>query len=181
MIKTVIFDLDDTVLSSKHRQKYFDNGDLDLNHWREFSTYENIMQDKTLPLANVWREMYNKGFKIIVLTARVMGAADFHVLEKHGLKYHKMLSRNGISTQHFNLTDSLYKLRHVKKAKIDVKTSIMFDDNAKVKSVLREHGLKVLCAHKINKKLTNKVVRLWLTLLKMRFTSNSLVLEFGLF
>jgi hypothetical protein len=154
-MNTVIFDLDDTTLLSKHRQRYFENGDLDLDHWRENSSYEKIMQDSTLPLANVWRSLFNKGYRIVVLTARVMSKADFHVLEKHGLKFHKIMSRNGISAQHFNLTDSLYKLRHLNKAKIDISKAIMFDDNAKVKGVLRKHGLTVLCAHKVNKKLTS--------------------------
>jgi hypothetical protein len=31
--------------------------------------------------------------------------------------------------------------------------AIMFDDSPKVKAVLRKNGLKVICAHKVNKKL----------------------------
>ena len=54
-----IFDLDDTVIDSSHRATLtVDNGQvvLDLDAWRKDSTYENIMKDSLLPLANYMRE-----------------------------------------------------------------------------------------------------------------------------
>ena len=54
-----IFDLDDTVIDSSHRATLtVVNGqvELDLNAWRKDSTYENIMKDSLLPLANYMRE-----------------------------------------------------------------------------------------------------------------------------
>ncbi len=60
MKKTIFtFDLDGTVIDSSHRATLtVDNGQvvLDLNAWRQDSTYENIMKDSLLPLANYMRE-----------------------------------------------------------------------------------------------------------------------------
>lgn len=150
---TLIFDLDNTTINSDARTPYFDNGDLDLTMYKVMQTRKNIFKDKLLPLAKVMRSAYNRGFEVVILTAREMTKADYDYLNFHNLKAHLILSRNNITDAHFNLTDSLYKLQHVKNANIDINNSIMYDDNALVKKVLRLNGLNVQCAHKINARL----------------------------
>ena len=152
-MKTLIFDLDETVINSKHRTPYFENGDLDLARYKAMQTHKNIFKDTLLPLAKIMKREYKAGKTIIILTAREMTKSDYHFLKFHNLKSHVILSRNNIESEHFNLTDSEYKLRHLKIANIDIKNAIMYDDNRKVKSVLRKHGLTVQCAIKVNKKL----------------------------
>lgn len=155
-IKTLIFDLDETVIDSTHRTPYFENGDLDLTSYKAMQTRKNIFRDKLLPLAKTMKKEYKNGKNIIILTARQMTKSDYDFLNFHNLQSHMILSRNDITNEHFNLTDSDYKLRHLKIANIDVKTAIMYDDNKKVKSLLRKNGLTVQCAIKINKKLAKK-------------------------
>lgn len=153
MINTIIFDLDKTVINSDARTPYLPNGDLDLNTYKALQTRANIFKDKLLPLARVMRQAYKQGFNVVVLTARFMTKADYDYLNFHNLKYHAILSRNGITPDHNNLTDSLYKLKHLQDSNIDVKCAIMYDDNPHVKSTLRKAGLNVQCAIKTNSKL----------------------------
>ena len=86
-MKYVIFDLDATVIDSSHRQITKADGSLDLAAWKKNSTYAKVMRDSLLPLANHWKRIQElKNVYIAVLTARVMGDADFHNLKFKGLK-----------------------------------------------------------------------------------------------
>ena len=92
-----IFDLDDTVIDSSHRATLTAiNGqiELDLDAWKQDSTYENIMKDSLLPLANYMRECINAEHTYVwVCTARNMQSADHDYLAKHGLTPNLVLSR----------------------------------------------------------------------------------------
>lgn len=90
-----IFDLDGTTIDSSHRQLANADGSLDLAHWIENSKPEKVMQDKLLPLGKEWRMLSASGLpiRVIVCTARVMGAADFQYLEDNGLRFDVCLSR----------------------------------------------------------------------------------------
>ena len=46
-----IFDLDDTVIDSSHRQRLLSSGSIDLDYWRAHSTVGLIARDSLLPLA----------------------------------------------------------------------------------------------------------------------------------
>ena len=87
-----IFDLDHTTIDSSHRCNTLPDGSLDLDAWRENSTPEMIGRDTLLPLGEQWRDMVARGLdgtgvQIAVITARVMGAADFQYLDDNGLHY----------------------------------------------------------------------------------------------
>ena len=90
-----IFDLDDTVVDSSHRATLkSDCIELDLDAWRRDSTYENIMKDSLLPLANFMRECIATDHAYVwVCTARNMQQADHDFLAKHGLTPNLVLSR----------------------------------------------------------------------------------------
>ena len=90
-----IFDLDDTVIDSSHRATLkADSLQLDLDAWRRDSTYENIMKDSLLPLANFMRECIATPHAYVwVSTARNMAQADHDFLAKHGLTPNLVLSR----------------------------------------------------------------------------------------
>jgi hypothetical protein len=154
-MKTIIFDLDETVINSNHRVKPYIKpcGSLDLNLYRKNATLINILKDKKLPLFSQIAKFKKQGYKIVICTARQLKLWDRLSFFMLGLKYDVMLSRNNISDIHSSLSDDLYKLIHLNNAGLINSNSIMFEDNKSVKSLLRQAGLTVLCAHKINKRL----------------------------
>ena len=153
-----IFDLDHTVVDSSHRQATRPDGSLDLDHWVEHSTPKLIEQDTLLPLANQWRKAQRKGATIVVCTARVMGAADYHYLTSRGLFAETVISRRGGD----RTPDDLLKLRGLKRYAAEqgmswrrfCKTAMMFDDNLSVIECLTNNGLIVHNAIEINERLS---------------------------
>lgn len=153
----VIFDLDETVINSKHRTPNNPDGTLNLAAYRELHTADNVFKDTLLPMANVMRERYAAGDYIVILTARDMKAYDYAFLDAHNLPYHKIMSRDRCRTKlHYNMRDGEYKFYWIRTflnlkqfSKLPV---IMFDDAGPVKSALRRL-FPVICAHKANKKL----------------------------
>ena len=75
--KIRIYDLDGTIIDSSHRARHDQNGKLDLDHWKENNTKENIFQDELLPM--FWQLVadYKNGDYIILCTAREMGKWDY--------------------------------------------------------------------------------------------------------
>ena len=128
-----IFDLDDTVVDSSHRATLkADAIELDLDAWRRDSTYENIMKDSLLPLANFMREcIANPLAYVWVCTARNMAQADHDFLAKHGLTPNLVLSRqlDDSRADHilkYKMMNRLLKLKPFR----DCET-IFFDDKPK--------------------------------------------------
>jgi FMN phosphatase YigB (HAD superfamily) len=158
-MKTVlIFDLDETVIDSRHRTPNNPDGTLNLAGYIANHTRENVMRDTLLPLARVMREAYSVGHYVIVCTARDMKQADYDFLALHGLKYHKIMSRDTVRhPSHYRLSDGAYKARWLRGflnlRQFAKSTVVMFDDAKPVKATLRKLGIRVLCAHKINRKL----------------------------
>ena len=149
-----IYDLDHTVIDSRHRQATLPNGDLDLAHWIENSTPEKVAADKLLPLAGHWIRQRERGAEIVVCTARVMGEADYRFLADHGLVWDAMLSRNeGDRTADADL--KLTALRnYAASAGISWRRfcmfSVMMDDNKNVIDLLTRAGLRVYNALELN-------------------------------
>lgn len=156
MKNVVIFDLDETVIDSRHRTPNNADGTLNLAAYLEMQTPENIAKDTLLPLANVMKQRRKMGDYIIVLTARGMSEADYQFLADNGLEYNKILSRNNISEKHYKMKDGEYKALHIKKfmnlKQFKKAQFVMFDDAKPVKSVLRKM-FPVICAHKANRKV----------------------------
>ncbi len=153
MIKTLIWDLDETILDSSHRTPNNADGTLNLDAYIAKHNRKNVFKDKHLNLIRVFRHFKKLGYYTVICTARRMAKFDYDYLNFHNIHADLILSRENTTKEHHGLNDGLYKLKHLLDAKIDFKTAIMFDDSSLVKSTLREAGLTVLCAHKINERL----------------------------
>ena len=152
MIKQVtIFDLDGTVIDSSHRQVTDSNGNLNLAKWFENNTPKKIFQDKILPLAQEIRRRHKKGDYIIINTARNLSYADYEFMMENGILADKVIDRpqgnmeNDAELKRKQL-NSFLSLKQFKKA-----NKVMFDDNNKVRSLLRQIGISVIHPNKYNK------------------------------
>ena len=151
------FDLDHTVIDSSHRQLTRPDGSLDLAAWRRNNTKANIMADTLLPLATQWRRADKKGATIIICTARVMGEHDYEYLRRHGLRGDACLSRReGDTTPDADLKEKMIRkyaqARPMSWARFCA-TSIFFDDNANVLSMLDRIGIKAYDSISLNETL----------------------------
>ena len=154
MKNVTIFDLDETVIDSRHRTPNNPDGSLNLAKYHELQCRENIYKDTLLPIARIMSARFIAGDFIVILTARGMSPADYDYLRDRGLPYHLILSRNDIADDHYKLSDGAYKLRHIVAFldSCEAKNVVMFDDAKLVKTELRKL-FPVLCAHKVNKRL----------------------------
>ena len=116
-----IFDLDETVIDSQHRQ-----GET-LAEWIALNTPENVAKDTLLPLADQMKAAYKNGDVVTVCTSRVLGAADFASFRALGLRFDNLLARTLLDGNEAP------------------GSAIMFDDNADVKETLNRNGLKCFC------------------------------------
>ena len=157
-MRVFIFDLDETVIDSRHRTPNNPDGTLNLAAYIERHTPENVARDTLLPLANVMRDLIARGEKVWILTARDMMQCDYDFLAQHGLTAAKIMSRDQCrSAKHYKSGDGEYKrkwlapLRNLKQfAKAHF---IMFDDAKPVLSTMRKMGITCLNAHTVNRNL----------------------------
>jgi len=148
-----IFDLDDTVINSSHRQRFI-NGELDLPYWKENNTPEKVLLDTLLPLANVWRKAESVGHEIVICTSRVFTNADYKLLKSFNLEYDDLISR----PENDETSCGYLKLRQLAEWQGDLffswddftNNSIMFDDSLDVQKVLRANGVRVICPNYYN-------------------------------
>lgn len=130
----LIFDLDGTAIDSTHRQNTLPDGSLNLAKWQENNTPEKIALDTLLPLGEQWSGGLNK--KIAIITARVLGDADYRFLAKNNLRYDFIYSRKaGDDTPDAALKRlALYKLASDmgKSMKWLQSFAVMYDDNLSV-------------------------------------------------
>ena len=158
----IIFDLDETLIDSKHRNLRNSDGTVDLDHYRKFATKENIFKDTLLPLAQEAKRLYAEGkHYIIFCTARHMYDADYAYLKHHGLKANTILSRDRASPKHYVMGDAMYKATWLRPFRtlrqFAGKHMIMFDDERKVISAMRSNlGITCFNAISVNKRLANE-------------------------
>jgi hypothetical protein len=88
----LILDLDGTAIDSSHRQNTLPDGSLDLEKWQENNTPEKIAQDTLLPIGETWKNLVSSK-KIAIITARVLGVADYKFLKDNNLRYDFIYSR----------------------------------------------------------------------------------------
>lgn len=139
-----IFDLDGTVICSKHRQKLKPNGDLDLDHWiANRAVHHLVMRDRLLPMSRLWRAI-QVTTPPAICTSRVTSHLDEDFLLKHGLLYSKFMSRqDGDMT-----SDAAYKVKHIRnhldKTGWEASATTLYEDHPGVReAVKRELGLRV--------------------------------------
>ena len=154
-MKYVIFDLDATVIDSSHRQITKADGSLDLAAWKKNSTYAKVMRDSLLPLANHWKRIQElKNVYIAVLTARVMGDADFHYLAFKGLKADKIMSRAFFDHRPDHVMKKQKILTFLFENNIKYWSNVTFyDDNKNVLNMLLDLGINAKDSIKINQEL----------------------------
>jgi len=145
----LIFDLDGTVVCSRHRQLACPDGSLDLDAWREHSTPEKIEQDSLLPLARLMRHALATDKQVAICTARVLGDADRAYLRKHGLEAPVILARS----EGDNRSDAELKREKLLSLGVDLRGVTFYDDNHSVLAMARELGINALDATLINEAL----------------------------
>jgi hypothetical protein len=158
MIKNIIiFDLDQTVIDSSHRNPNNPDGTLNLEQFFKLRTRKNIFRDKLLPLAKVFKQLKNNDNFIIVATARNIDHNDVEFLKTNGLYADMILSRKWIVEDTVPDAElkarkliSLFNLKQFKN-----KPKFMFDDASKVITKMRELGIVTLNAIKVNERLKN--------------------------
>lgn len=155
-----IFDLDETVIDSKHRTPNNPDGTLNLAAYIENHTPENVAKDKLLPLAKTFKALASRpDVYVIICTARDMKDCDYQFLKNNGLHANMILSRDKASKAHYAMKDGDYKTAWLTRV-LNLKQfknlpAVMWDDAKPVKSAIRKLGIPVICAHKANKYLHN--------------------------
>ena len=153
-----IFDLDHTVIDSSHRQITRADGSLDLAAWRRNNTRANIMADTLLPLAKEWQRLAQKKVTIVICTARVMGEHDYEFLRRHGLRWDACLSRRPFEiTPDAELKEKMIRdyarTRPMTWARFCA-TSVFYDDNKNVLSMLDRIGIRAYDSLRLNARLS---------------------------
>lgn len=92
-MQTSIFDLDGTVINSKHRYTALENGGIDLNAWIRDNTRENCFKDTLLPTVRTLRADYKAGCNVVICTARVLSEWDYEFFMENNIPFHTMLDR----------------------------------------------------------------------------------------
>lgn len=168
----IIFDLDGTVICSKHRYRDRPDGSIDLRYWFDMATPENVAKDSLLPLAKSMKALFRNN-TIIVCTARAMRPMDFQFLFDNQLNYHHILYRKGrfVSDDSPEFGDSYHGFigdgrgdGEMKRAlleelfvslgkNIHEEKVIMFDDNLTVIDEMLKMRIHCYDANKINERL----------------------------
>lgn len=161
-MRVYIFDLDETVIDSRHRTPNNPDGTLNLAAYMENHTPENVAKDTLLPLADTMRRLIANGDHVWILTARDMMECDYEFLIANGLHVRVIMSRDRVrSVKHYQSKDGPYKtkwinrmrnLRQYAKAHF-----IMFDDAKPVLSAMRSIGITCMNAHTVNRRLMQTV------------------------
>lgn len=83
-IKSIaVYDLDGTIIDSRHRFKKLSDGRIDLGHW--YANRHKCCDDKLLPLAKKYKsDLRRRSRAVIIATARELADADMEFI-KHKL------------------------------------------------------------------------------------------------
>ena len=154
--RILIFDLDETLIDSKHRTPNHPDGTLDLENYFKNRTRDNIFRDTLLPLADYFKKLDRSENYIVICTARTDSLDDRDYLAAKGLMAHKYYFRNPANDERtrkdYDLkARKINKLRGLRQfANLPV---IMFDDAGPVIKKMREIGVTCLNAIKVNERL----------------------------
>jgi hypothetical protein len=153
-----LFDLDDTVINSKHRSKFNFDGSLDVPYWKENSTLTNIQKDHLIfNMTNVLhyflkrRDCWN-----VAITSRELTDLDYIFFKTHNIMFDDTLHRGSshLGTEYKNrykLPD--YELKNVLLTNYDPpadKKGFAFDDKQCNLDVFIKHGFTAYNANEIN-------------------------------
>ena len=154
--RVMIFDLDETLVDSKHRTPNRPDGTLDLAGYFRNKTRENIMRDTLLPLASVFKSLDRSENYVVICTARMMNEDDFDFLKLHGIAFHAIM-RRPIDGSENHIPDGKLKLRKIKRLmnlrQFRGLPVTMFDDAKPVIAAIRRAGMVCINAIHANRKL----------------------------
>jgi len=139
--RIAIYDLDGTIIDSSHRIKLREDGSLDLEHWKQNSTKEQIFKDDLLPM--YWQLVadYKEGNIIVICTAREMGKWDLEYIHSMGIYYDYIISRpkNNDTIDHVLKKTQLQKFWNLKQFRNLFKS--FYDDNLNNLKSVKELGM----------------------------------------
>lgn len=142
-----IFDLDGTVIDSRHRYRTLPNGDIDLPYWLEQAEKrEMVFADTLLPLVHRMRKLFIEGETVIVCTSRTIHPLWIEFLSVHNIPYSVMLARpDGCMTGDADLKEQMLDeyFDSIGKCLDDVR-AIMYEDHMGVIERLSRRG--VICS-----------------------------------
>lgn len=151
-----IFDLDETLVDSKHRTPNRPDGTLDLQKYFKLKNRESIFKDTLLPLAGFFKNLDRQENYIIICTARAMNQDDYDYLDYHGLKAHNVLCRPLDGSEN-GINDGILKARKISRLmnlrQFHGKPFYMWDDAAPVLTAIRAINVIAQNAIKVNERL----------------------------
>lgn len=132
--KAVIFDIDDTLSDTDHRQHL-----AETKQWSAF--YASLKDDKPMATIDILKALYNNDYKIILLTGRpeIYKEATVTWLCNHFVPYHELHMRP-VSRQY--VKDSMTKLK-IYEQSISPKYDVIavFEDRKQCVDMWRKIGL----------------------------------------
>jgi len=152
-----LFDLDDTIINSKHRSKFDKEGNLDVKHWNQNSTLANIKKDHLIfNMTNVLKYFQQrKDCWNVAITSRELEDNDFIFFKTHDIMFNDTLHRGSshLDTEYknrFKLKD--YELKNVLLTNYiaGYNLGFAFDDKPVNLDVFSKHGYRVFNANHIN-------------------------------
>jgi FMN phosphatase YigB (HAD superfamily) len=154
--RLVVFDLDETIIDSKHRTPNRPDGTLDLDRYFAMKNRESIFRDTLLPLADTFKRMCRQDNYIVICTARAMNQDDRDFLKHFELDAHLVLCRPEDGSEN-HIKDPVLKARKIQRLRnlkqFRGKPVVMFDDSQPVIRRMREIGVACLNAVKVNQRL----------------------------
>jgi hypothetical protein len=151
----LLWDLDGTLIDSSHRQNTLPDGSLDLDRWIQNNTADKIMNDRLLPLIDVFRAA-TRSINIAV-TARVLTEPDYNFFFEHGIMFYRILSRpEGCIMADAPLKEIMLRLM-VAEYGCNwfefCRRSVLLDDNQAVLKHAESMGLETIDARVLNQRL----------------------------
>ena len=140
MIKNiVIFDLDQTVINSNHRNPCNEDGTLNLERYFKLKTRVNIFKDTLLPLAKIFKQVKKEGNYIITVNDLIPDKLLSRRVTEYSVPDDQLKARK---------LQQLFNLKQFQNA-----NKIMFDDSKPVITKMRQMGIVTLNSVKVNKRL----------------------------
>ena len=154
--RVVVFDLDETIINSKHRTPNRPDGTLDLDRYFALKNRESIFRDTLLPLADTFKALNRKENYVVICTARAMNQDDYDFLVAHGLDAHAIMCRPLDGSEN-HIRDAQLKARKIQRLRnlrqFAGKPVYMWDDAAPVIRAMRAIGVACMNAVKVNQRL----------------------------
>jgi hypothetical protein len=153
-----LFDLDDTIINSKHRSKFEEDGSLNIPHWNENGTLCNILKDNLIfNMTNVLQYFTTRDdFWNVAITSRELGDADFIFFMEHNIKFDDTLHRGSSHLgadycNRYKLADFELKDVLLTNYNAEYKRGFAFDDKQCNLDVFKKHGYHTYDANHINR------------------------------